>query len=39
MDQIENYGADYNSREVPQIIIEKIFMELILMKELYSLLR
>lgn len=23
MDQIENYGADYNSREVPQIIIEK----------------
>lgn len=23
MDQIENYGADYNRREVPQIIIEK----------------
>lgn len=23
MDQIENYGADYNKREVPQIIIEK----------------
>lgn len=23
MDQIENYGADFNKREVPQIIIEK----------------
>lgn len=23
MDQIENYGADYNKREIPQIIIER----------------